>query len=187
MGQYSDFYCKDDNSQLRVIVDTIIRRNFNWLPQCEYDDFYSIAGQTVWYCEMRFDPDRNDSFEKYLVDSLIRKFKSRVTYLNRRKRRGDQPDISLDAFVSNEEQLRNLDFIAAKQDEEIHPVTQRYLDSLTKIQRRIAELIMLGYDIKSIKQILNLSDKRFYMIFCRMKNDSKTERLNKIRRIEHER
>ena len=62
MGQYSDFYCKDDNSQLRVIVDTIIRRNFNWLPQCEYDDFYSIAGQTVWYCEMRLDPDSNYSF-----------------------------------------------------------------------------------------------------------------------------
>ena len=49
MGNYVDYYF--ENNRLQKIVDHIIKKNYCWLPQKEHDDFYSIAGTTVWYCE----------------------------------------------------------------------------------------------------------------------------------------
>lgn len=181
MGKYSDYYCADGNKKLKVMVDRIIRKEFPWLPQKDYDDFYSIAGQTVWYCETRFDEIRNNSFEKYLIDSLKRKIKTQVTHMNRKKRKGDSDDISLDACIEDEEKMTVLDVIADKEVPDITPLTQRYLDSLTKKQRQIAEMIMQGYDVKAIKKTLGLSDDKYEVITTSMREDRKIAPLKKLK------
>ena len=183
VGTYSDYYCSNGNQRLKPIVDNIIRKQFSWLPQSEYDECYSIAGQTVWYCETRYDKKRNNSFEKYLINSLNRKLKTRITHLNRKKRKGSLDNISLDAYIDEEENMTVSDMVADKQDEDVSSLTQRYLDSITKLQRKIAEMIMAGYDSETIKKELGLSDNKFKMIIQRMRSKDKIEPLEKLKGV----
>ena len=67
MGQYVDFYCGNNNKELKKIVDPIIMIHFGWLAQKDYDDFYSIASQVVWDCEKRFNEEKikNKNFKSF--------------------------------------------------------------------------------------------------------------------------
>lgn len=181
MGKYSDYYCSNGNQKLKPIVDRILKRNFGWLPQSEYDECYSIAGQTVWYCEENFDKNKGKSFEKYLIDSLYKKIKTHITYMNRKKRNNGTPNLSIEKIMDDESNMTIGDMIAAKDAVDIHPLAQRYIDSLTRTQRRIAELIMDGYDNRLIKKTLGLTEERFKMLCQRMRANEKTEPLNKLR------
>ena len=183
MGQYVDYYCKNNNKILNSIVDIIILKKFGWLPQKDYDDFYSIAGQVIWDCERRFDDCKGASFETFLIGCLGRKFKTRITYMNREKRNNGIPDLSMEKMIDDESDTTISDMIAVKPVQDIHFLAQRYIDSLPKMQRRVAELIIEGYDNKSIKNILGLSDKRFKMIIQRMRAKEKIEPLEKLKGV----
>ena len=183
MGYYVDYYCDNNSKRLRPIVDTIIKKNFGWLPQKEYDDMYSIADSAVWYCEENYNESKGKSFEKYLIDSLYRKIKTRITHINRKKRNCGIPEISIYQVLDEESGLTVGDIIEAKKDDDIHPLVQKYIDSLTKKQRQVAELIVDGYDIQTIKKKLGLNDNRFKMIIQRMRSEDKVEPLNKLRGV----
>lgn len=180
MSTYSEYYCSNENKHLKKIVDRIISKDFPWLPQCEYDEFYSISGECVWYCERRFDEGKGIEFEKYLINSLKRKFKTRITQMNRKKRNNGIPNISLDSLINEESKETLVDMIADESEKEIHPLIQRYLDSLTSLQRKVAELIMEGCNSRNIREQLNLSDDKFNMICQRMKAGDKLLPLNKL-------
>lgn len=181
MGKYVDYYCSKD--RLRNMVDRIILKHYGWIPQKEYDDFYSIAGQTLWYCEQKFDGTKGKDFEKYLVDSLYRKFKTQITFLNRKKRCSNSSVLSIEKIIDDESDLTIGDMIATKEDNELSPLAQRYIDSLSKIQKQVAELIMIGYEAGSIKAKLGLSNERYAMIFQRMRTEEKIEPLNKLKGV----
>lgn len=173
MGKWIDYYCADNNRRLIKLVDKIVLKNFGWLPQKEYDDFYSIAGQVVWNCEQNFDDSKGAKFETHLTNCLQRKFKSRITYMNRKKRHSGIPELSIEKLIDSEGDASGENILIAKPEDELSPETQRYLDSLTKTQRRVAELIMRGYDEKRIKEILAITDERFNILCQRMKDRKK--------------
>ena len=54
MGKYVTCYCGNNNQALISLVDRLIEKNFGWLPQMYYDDFYSIASKVVWDCERQY-------------------------------------------------------------------------------------------------------------------------------------
>lgn len=170
----NDYYCKNNSKRLKQISDMIIRKQFSWLLQMYYDDFYSIADEVLWKCLRQFDNTKNAQFETYLINCLIRKFKSRITYMNRKRRNCGNSELSLDAIIDDESGTTIGETIADKPPVEISENTQQYLNNLSKIQRRVAEMIMSGFDIFSIKQELHLSDRRFNTVFQRMKAREKT-------------
>ena len=170
----NDHYCKNGSWELKRISDVVIGKQFPWLSQMHYDDFYSIADEVLWKCLQQFDNSRDAQFETYLINCLIRKFKSRVTYMNRKIRNCGSSELSLDALIDDESGTTIGETIADRLPIEISENTQQYLNNLSKIQRRVAEMIMSGFDFFSIKKELHLSDRRFNTVFQRMKAREKT-------------
>lgn len=178
MGQYVDYYCKNNCRELKKLVEKILTVKFSWILKSMYDDFYSIAGEHVWKCEIDYNESKGAKFETYLVMCLERKFKTYITYINRKKRSCGAPEISLESLVNENGNTTLKDLITEKNDNEIGKQTQIYLDSLSKIQYKIAEMIMEGYNFDAIKKELNLTNKRFSIIYNRMKSMQKTNVLH---------
>lgn len=170
----NDRYCKDCSQKLREISDVIIGNQFPWLAQMHYDDFYSVADEVLWNCLQRYDGTKKAQFETYLIGCLARKFKTRVTYMNRKRRNCGSSELSLDALIDDEGNITIGETIADKQPIEISSNACQYLGGLSKIQRAVAEMIMLGFDTYTIKRELRLSDRRFNAVFQRMKAREKT-------------
>lgn len=174
MGNYVDYYFENENSRLKKIVDKIIARRFPWLPQMYHDDFYSIAGEVLWSCNVQFDDSKGAQFETYLINCLVNKFKTRITYMNRKRRNNGSSEVSLEKVIDDENGTTVGEMIADKPPVEISDTTQQYLNNLTRLQRRVAEMIMEGFDTLSIKKELHLSDRRFRSVFQRIKAREKT-------------
>ena len=176
MGRYVDYYCGDNNRELKKIVNSILKRKFNWIAQKDYDDFYSRAGQVVWECENSFDETKGVSFENYLHSCIYSKIKTQVTYVNRAKRMqrdtDGQPlyDMSIDAPVGEDSDITFGDLVPSDFDMENtlerrcelqNERIEAYLKGLSKIQRQIVEMKMDDMHASEIKKKLKLSDKQY--------------------------
>lgn len=177
MGKYVEHYCSNDYKELRKIIDNILARNFSHVPQMDYDDFYSIGGQVVWQCEMNFDESKGAQFETFLTGCLANKIKTRITYSNRKKRNNGVPTVSMNKLIEEDENYTLEDLLKTKSKTELLPITQRYLDGLSKKQREIADLIIEGYDIPTIKRITGISTERFNLALERMREQDKNKEL----------
>ena len=101
--------------------------------------------------------------------------------MNRKKRRNDNINLSLDKFIDENEKNTISNFISYHQTEELSHLLYRYLGLLTPLQRKVAELIMDGRDKSEIKNILNLSDTKYDMVFKRMCDEKKVNVLNLLK------
>lgn len=176
MGTYLDFYCSDNNRELKKIVNPILMKQFGWIPQKDYDDFYGKMSDVVFDCEKHFSSEKikNKNFKSFLTACIRNKIKSQVTYMHRNKRcmkdENGNPiyDISIDAPIDDEsnsifeEYLRSdcnieRELIDTVNSEKI----ERCLNLLPKIERIILTMLMKGDPIFEIKEKLNISDKKF--------------------------
>ena len=168
------------------VVDKLWQYKFKSMyEKCKLDkdDFDSLANVVL---TKAFKDDYNQNFSNiftYATNVLDRKAKSELTYYHREKRWCGIPELSMQQMISNDEDIAIEDTICFVEENGINPLTQRYLDSLPAMQRRVAELIMSGYDNVFIKSSLGLSDDRFNMIFRRMKSEEKLEPLYKLRGV----
>lgn len=175
MGQYVDFYCNDNNKELKKIVTPILLYKFGWLAQKDYDDFYSIASQVVWDCEQKFDGKKvkTKKFKSFVSTCIHNKIKTHITYINRDKRMVKDEDgnplhnSSLDAPINNEDNSTIGDYIDGEfcvEDEVIGNSNEKVeccLEALSSIQRKIIELKMEGVSVEEVKQQLNLSNSEY--------------------------
>lgn len=176
MGQYVDFYCGNENKELKKIVDPILAVKFGWIPQQEYDDFYSIASMVVWDCEKKFDSTKvkTEKFKSFVSGCIHNKIKTHITYINRDKRMPKDENgnpihnTSLDAPVGeNENDLRNMIASDFSVEDEVdigdsyRQCISDYLKNLSPIQYNIARMIMAGFTSSQIKEKLNLTDKQY--------------------------
>lgn len=169
MGKYIDYYCC--NNRLQNMVDHIIKKHFGWIPQKDYDDFYSIAGQAVWYCEKNFDESKGKNFEKYLVDSLYRKIKTQLTYNNRQKRNNGMSALSLEAMIEDGDMCL-MGIVASEDASELllySDKMQLYLSRLSKLQKKVLFALADGYSSDEIKNALNISAKEYSDICASIK------------------
>ena len=148
----------------------------------DYDDFESLAGFELSKAIKTFNPQKSNLFT-YATNILQRKAKTELTFYYRDKRIGDLKAESINKITNDESQITIEGILVAEQERELNYLAQRYINSLTNTQKKVAELIMSGYDVKIIKKILNLSDDRFAMIIQRMRSEEKTEPLNKLRGV----
>lgn len=171
MKDYLIYYCEKDSKKLKDISNYIILRNFPWLPQKDYDDFYSIAGEVLWDCCKKFEENKGIRFETYLINCVTRKFKTRVTYMNRQRRNNGDMVMSLDALIDdNDTCLINL--IATNKDNEntLSDKMISYINKLSKQQKQILFLMVDGFTGKDIKRILKITDTEFFNAISAIKS-----------------
>lgn len=175
MGQYVDFYCDNENKELKKIVNPILMRRFAWIPKKDYDDFYSIASEVVWDCEQKFDGKKvkTKKFKSFVSTCIHNKVKSLITHMNRDKRmvkdENGNPlhNSSLDAPINDEDNATLGDYIDGEfcvEDEVLGDSNERVeccLDALPNTQRKIIELKMRGISVEEVKQHLNLSNSEY--------------------------
>ena len=174
MGQHVDFYCKENNKELKKIIDPILFKHFSWIPQKDFDDFYSIGAKVVWDCERRFDEKHEKSFENFLIPCIHNKIKQHVTYMNRDKRmQKDEKGnpihpISTDKRINDEDETTIGEYLKADYEvendvEELKKEdnVEKYLKNLSIVQRKIVTLKIEGYDSSEIRKKLNLSNTEF--------------------------
>lgn len=178
MGKYVDFYCGENNKELKKIVDPILKSRFGWIPQKDYDDFYSMAACVVWKCEEDFKESKsqNNKFKNFLVSCIHNKVKSQLTYMHRGKRvlkdDGGKPiyEVSIDAPITECDSSTLGDVLASdfdlqkeifKNEEEYSEKMLRYLNKLSYIQKEILKLTIAGYHSDEIREILHISKKQY--------------------------
>ena len=91
-------YYRQDARKSKNIVNKIIV-TFGGISQKDYDDFYSVANETIANAIQGFDNTRN--FDTYIYACLTNKIKTEITRRNRLKRMADKNCISIDAKYAN--------------------------------------------------------------------------------------
>lgn len=164
-------YCEDDMRLLKRISNSIFRRFNEPLAEADYDDFYSLANETLWKAYNAYNPNMGVGFDGFLRSCLENRFKSELTRRHRNKRIIDRFTVPLDAVNEDGEDCCLLDFIpsdfdtfeeAVKEDggqyrDRIH----QYIARLSNQQIAILNLLMDGYRPNEIHRMLGISPKRY--------------------------
>lgn len=140
----------------------------------DYDDFFSIANDTVYDCATRFDETKGD-FDSFVLSSFKKKFKTEMTRRNRQKRiqpkdieRLDKCDEDGNPIICEiASDFCVEDNISEFMDMDERDRIERFMANISKRNKPIALFILQGYRNNEIMKILNISEKRF--------NEAKTE------------
>lgn len=200
-------YCNDDMRKLKQIC-YIVWGNKGF-PSCYHDDLYDDAMNVLSESVMTFNPNGNKQFKTYLTNNIRMSYKDwfRDTHLRAKRNnleldkngniKKDEngnpiiiPNISFDAPTEDGIDLCEKVASDFNVDDELDieecccDNTLVYLNSLSQTQKRIANLIMLGYKIPDIKLKLNLTDKQFdnhmkHMRSFELASILKREKINK--------
>lgn len=165
-------YCENDMQRLKKMSRAIFMKFSERLTESAYDDFYSIANETLWKAYNSYDPDMGISFEGFLRSCLQKKFKTELTHRHRQKRILNQFATSLDAAIEDEDGKSLLELIPSDFDA-FEEVTKRqgsgqyqdkvkqYISKLSNRQVNILNLLIDGYKPGEIRQILDISAKEY--------------------------
>lgn len=193
MGQYVDFYCENENKELKKIVNPILMKNFSWIPQKDFDDFYSIASQVVWDCEQKFDGKKvkTKKFKSFVSACIHNKIKTHITYMNRDKRIAKDENgnplhnSSLDAPISEYDNTTVEDTICGENSIDCDSqIILDYLNTLSPTQKQIVELKLQGLGDDEVKEILGLSDKKYERCYSQLKSLDNKLKIKEIFREE---
>lgn len=167
-------YSSNEMRRLKQICYPILIK-IGGLNESDYDDFYSIANYTLLLAARKFDETQNDSFDAFLKDCISRKFKTEMTRRNRDRRipgklidRMDKPLNENGEMTFGESIKGEFDLEQEIDELRVNEKVSRYLETLSPKQKKIAMLIMEGYDPSDIKVMLDMSDKKFEMCLERM-------------------
>ena len=156
--EYIKFYCNNNNRELCRVSDYVINKYFGWLSQMYYDDFYSIANEVRGRCCENYRDDMGANFETYLINCLTKKFKTRITYMNRKRRNCGCQDVSLDAMIEERgTEIKDFACYDKEDDDSLSDKMTRYLAKLSELQRSILFLMADGYSVDEIKNALKIT------------------------------
>lgn len=162
-----DLYFQNDAKKLNIMIDKIL---FKLKFDVDKSDFYSLGNEIFLDALCRY--DEKQDFNGFLYSCLTNKFKTEMTRRNRKKRQADKMALSWETPVGDEGNSTLSDMIASNiniekeilgddadiiMDEKI----ERYLNSLSKIQRKIIEMKMQNVEVQNIKEELGLTDSQY--------------------------
>lgn len=181
-------YMENDMRKLRNICDPIIRKKN--VPNSEYDDLISKGMMVLIESIDKFDPAKGVKFSTYFTGNIKRKFSTwtrdhmtdgRCNYLTDNENgkiyetddNGNETPIILQPVsldYQTEDGLSMSEIIPdINHDEpELSENVEKYLNSLTGLERNIADLIMDGFKPKEIQEQLHIDEKRYKLIIKRM-------------------
>lgn len=173
------YYSKNDMQKLKALCYPIISK-IGGLSDMDYDDFYSIANMTLWKATEVFDENCHDNFEVFLKGCLERKFLTELTRRNRKRRINPSEIDRLDKYLDEEGETTLVDLIKSDfdLDENIEDLNEdlrviNYISSLSKKQRKIAMLILEGYELHDIKIKLGFDSGTFNSLVNKMRTFDK--------------
>lgn len=164
-NQLCELYCQNNMFELRKICDPLI--HMKKVAQYEHDDLYSVGLYTLYESLTTYDISRKCSFKTYLVGNIKRAFYDYTRDKNRKKRcniqeiNGEQiilDDISIDCL--NEDGIDLIEKIPLPEtisEIELSKNLNNYLNTLTNVEKKIAKLLLNGYELKEISSILHIS------------------------------
>lgn len=142
---------------------------FGGLAQKDYDDFYSVVNEACTLAISTYEENRG-SFEGYLYRTIQFAMIDEIQKRNCYKRRAERLCISIDMPVGEDESCTLGDLLKDSFDmekavfgEEIeeNPKIERYLNRLSKCQRKIVELLAASYETAEIQEILHITQKEY--------------------------
>lgn len=170
-------YYNNCASYMRNFVNSIIKKSGINIPQKDYDDIYSYAGEIFLSALDKFDNNKSDcqSFDVYLKTIMSQRL---IDWYRSEYGRGYvkflKDTISFDAPISgdgDDDAVYLADIIPQPEydDWEISDGTKKYLSVLPEKNRELCELIMIGYDKPDICGMMEISkaDYSAYIKECR--------------------
>lgn len=161
-------YYADNARKLHGMVDRILYKFGGWSDK-DRDDFYSLANEVFVDVLKRY--DGLQPFDGFLYVCLMNKIKSEITKRNTEKRKADRLAVSLDAPIGEGDGCTlgelladgyNLETEFFGKVSEITYKLERYLDTLSKRQRKILEMLSYCYAVDDIQKALHM-DRRQYL------------------------
>lgn len=181
----NELFSNDAKELQRICNKEIVK--FGGISDMDLDDFYSRVGWDISIAKEKFDPSKGKTFKDYVNGVIKLSVWKEMKHRNREKRQVtvevEEKDSS-GKIKKNKEYVKNISFDAPVEDgidlcERIasdfnidndllcksqygyNDKIEKYLNSLSVLQRKIAEMIMNGYSVNDIKKKLNLSDKQY--------------------------
>ena len=181
-------YYSNNAKKLHKIVDRILLK-FGGLSDKDLDDFYSLANEVFVDVIKRY--DSSQIFETFLYSCLLNKIKTEMTRRNCEKRKADRMSISIDAPIGDDENSTIGDIIASDfsiekelfekdKREEWSEEANRYLDSLSPLQRKIAFLLSDNNTPNEICEELHITLKHFENSMKRILADERIKSLRPL-------
>lgn len=159
-------YFQNNAKKLNNMVDKILYKLH--FVDIDKNDFYSLANEVFMYTVRDYEPSK--SFDGFLYSCLYKKFCSEMTRRRREKRKADRMSISIDTPVGEDKSLTLGDTIAddfdvekevfGEENDESSKI-EKYLDSLTKRQRKVVESLAASYNAGEIQDILHITQKEY--------------------------
>lgn len=169
MEKILNTYYANNAKKLHMMVDKILfKLRFH---DVDNEDFYSLANEIFVDVLKRYDGKQD--FNGFLYSCLTNKFKTEMTRRNRQKRQADRMALSWETPIGEDDGSSTLgDMIASNIDIEkeilgddsdiiMDEKIERYLKSLSKIQRKIIEMKMQNVEVQHIKEELGLTDSQY--------------------------
>lgn len=159
-------YFQNNAKKLNNMVDKILFKLH--FVDIDKNDFYSLANEVFMYTVRDYEPSK--SFDGFLYSCLYKKFCSEMTRRHREKRKADRMSISIDTPIGENENFTLGDTIADDFDVEKEVFgeenckslkIEKYLDNLTKRQRKVIELLVSSYSSREIQDILHITQKEY--------------------------
>lgn len=168
-------YCGNGMLRLKKMCFPLITL-FGGITDAEYDEFYSIANETVWTAALQYNADENDSFDNFLRTCLLKKFMTFVTKKNRKKRIPTKNIVTVDSKISEDSDKTFAEIMDSgyRIDDEIFDLNGSeglaiFISGLSKKQVAVVELLIKGYEKRDIMKILNMTEERYNILIERMK------------------
>lgn len=168
-------YCGNGMLRLKKMCFPLITL-FGGITDAEYDEFYSIANETVWTAALQYNEDENDSFDNFLRTCLLKKFMTFVTKKNRKKRIPTKNIVTVDSKISEDSDKTFAEIMDSgyRIDDEIFDLNGSeglaiFISGLSKKQVAVVELLIKGYEKRDIMKILNMTEERYNILIERMK------------------
>lgn len=191
---YANLYYQDNGKRLHNIVDAQLKK-YGGIYQEDMDDFYSLANEIFFQTLMEF--NGSGTFEGYFKFKLSNKIKTEMTKRNRKKRgcveivneNGEKTQIfhrtiSLDEPISDDSDCIYSDILCSDFNIDDYLIDEtgskygkcisNYFKKLTSTQRKIALLLMHGYEHSDVAKELNMSEKKYRLILSDMRQFEKT-------------
>lgn len=196
-------YYENNAKKINKMVDGIFRKN-NWTAKNgDMDEFYLVADEVLSDIAVndRYDESKG-SFDTFVKGALTLAIIDEFKKQNRDKRitkidmevdgeivKVSIPDVYLDAPTDDEESTSIKDLIPSNFDtyEELERKsgeiysenTEKYLSSLSKVQRKILIMLADGYQQQEIKEELHLTNSQYESHWKVIKSFSKIKTLFK--------
>lgn len=165
--QILEWYCDNEMYQLKKMCYPMLIK-IGGISDKDYDDFYSIALSVLSDTALRFDSEKEIDFDSFLASNIKRKFKTEIRDRNRAKRIPAKKLESTSNLVT-EDGLELGETIPSKFDtyEEACGTNfegtnaELYLSRLSNRQKKIVNMICLGFKSKEIREVLHISKKDY--------------------------